>query len=240
VVFLGDSVTVGTPPTYTRGYRFQIRPLLEAHFGTDLEHASCARWGARADDLLLPPNQQIHECFPRPEPKRTLVLMTVGGNDFAAMAKRAAEGASQQEVLQMVDEVLQVLHDAITWLRADPARFPNGVFVAFANVFEYTDATGDLDSCLFADFAGLGGQWPEGRAPAIRLNEGYMRIAVETGTDIVFMLENFCGHGFHNEDPQSQCYRGPGAERWIDFTCIHPNARGHEELARMFMAVVGE
>lgn len=53
-------------------------------------------------------------------------------------------------------------------------------------------------------------------------------------------LEHFCGHGFHNEDPESECYRGPGVERWFDFTCTHPTPAGHRQIADMVLAVIDE
>jgi len=240
VVYLGDSITAGTPPTmFWEYYRNVLTGMLRARFGR-VEARSCAAWGARTDDLLRPPHQQILECFPAPEPKRTLVVMTVGGNDFNAMAQAAAEGRPMTEIMDMAEQAVQDMRDAVVWLKGDPSRFPGGVFVAFSNNYEFTDATGDLDSCIVSIFAGLGGSWPEGREPAIYFNEEYMRIAVDTRSDMIFLLENFCGHGFHNEDPASQCYRGPGTPRWFDLTCIHPNPAGHRTIADMFMAVVNE
>ena len=67
-----------------------------------------------------------------------------------------------------------------------------------------------------------------------------MRIAVETGTDMVFMLEHFCGHGWEHDNPESQCYMGPDTPRWIDITCIHPTPEGHQAIADMFWSVVQE
>ena len=67
-----------------------------------------------------------------------------------------------------------------------------------------------------------------------------MRVAVETGSDLVFFLENFCGHGYHNTDADAACYRGPDTERWFDLTCTHPNPTGHRELAQMFFNIVLE
>lgn len=67
-----------------------------------------------------------------------------------------------------------------------------------------------------------------------------MNLAVQSGTDIIFMLEHFCGHGFHYDDPTTECYKGPDAERWFDDTCIHPNPTGHEVIAEMFMSVIDE
>ena len=41
----------------------------------------------------------------------------------------------------------------MAWLR-EPGRFPNGVFVVFANMYEFTDGTGEVESC---DVSGLAG-----------------------------------------------------------------------------------
>ncbi len=241
VVFLGDSVTAGTPPTLvSQFYRSILTGLLEDQFG-ELEVVNKAEWGARTDDLLLPSKQQIIEAFPTlPEPKRTLVVMTVGGNDFFKMAETANAGGTPDEIMQMAEEMVQLFEDAIHWFVDDPTKFPNGVFVMFANVFEYTDATGNMSACPSCLVVGLCGDWPEGRAPAIYMNENYMRIAVETRTDMIFMLENFCGHGWESDNPEGQCYLGPDTPRWIDITCIHPTPEGHQAIADMFWAVVNE
>ena len=100
VVFLGDSVTVGTPPTPdSENYRAVLAKKLAQEFnlqapdwsweainlidGTALvqesgDFASCAKWGARTDDLLED-NDQLKDCLP--EDKRhlnTLVVLTAG------------------------------------------------------------------------------------------------------------------------------------------------------------------
>jgi hypothetical protein len=78
--------------------------------------------------------------------------------------------------------------------------------------------------------AGYGGEWDDPDALAemvVWANEQYAKIAVDTGTDMTFLLEGFCGHGFKADDPSAVCYRGPGNQRWFDDTCIHPNPTGH-------------
>jgi len=241
VVFLGDSVTVGTPPTRrTEYYRALLVDMLEERFGSlEVDH-EFAKFGARVDDLLLPPHQQILNAFPAEEPLRTLVVMTIGGNDIFRWAERAAEGWTEEEIMEKVEYTIGLMRDAIHWFRDNDDLFPAGVFVIFANVFEYTDATGDTASCELATAIGLGEPWPEGRAPVVRFNEAFMEIAVETQTDMVFLLENFCGHGFRHDDPTGQCYRGEDAEQWFDFTCIHPNPTGHRMIAEMVLAIVDE
>lgn len=264
VVFLGDSITVGTPPTLsTDFYRAQLADALAAKFGlnkpnllwksadpfsgkavvkTDGAFSSCAKWGARTDDLLQD-NSQIADCFP-PESleKRTLVIMTVGGNDISSLTQKAIDGASYAELEAQTHELVALMREAVEWFY-EPGRFPNGVFVVFANMYEFTDGTGEVASC---DVSGLAGFDKPVPAPdqlanlVIWANEQYAKIAVDTGADMIFMLEDFCGHGFNADDPTGPCYRGPGAETWFDLTCIHPNPKGHDHITDMFMAVVNE
>lgn len=240
LVFVGDSITEGSPPTLpTQYYRTILTDKMRERFGADLEVAECAAWGARMDDLLLEPHLQLPTCFPAPESKRTLIVMTVGGNDMNAIAQDAMDGATLAASMAAADEALALHRAALEWIR-EPGLFPNGVFVIGANVYEYTDGMGDPDSCPGAILAGLGGEWPDGRPVYIHFNEGLIKNAVETGGDAIFLLETFCGHGFHAGDPASECFQGEDAEQWFDLTCIHPNPTGHAQIADMFTAVVDE
>ena len=237
LVFLGDSVTVGTPPWLMTDYYWaRLYEALKGRFGDDLEVQNCAKWGARTDDLLEG-KAMIQECFPEGgDDRKTLVVMTIGGNDLAAWAQ---DLLGLDEAMVEAERAAIYLDDALAWFR-EPGRFPNGVSVIVANPYEYTDATGDVESCPAAAFAGMEGNWIEGAPAVIHLHERYMEMSVRHGTDIVFLLEAFCGHGFHHDNPESQCYRGPDAEVWFDFTCIHPNPTGHAVIADMFEAVVAE
>lgn len=269
VVFMGDSVTVGTPPTLAEGlYRSQVADHLAAAFGLEFgtggqgelawkfynpfsgqagaihsgDFSSCARWGARNDDLLQD-NSQIAQCFTEEDQAlRTLVVFTSGGNDLNSITQDAIDGVPNEELWVQAEEVVLRLREAIDWLQ-EPGRFPNGVFVIFGNIYEFTDGTGDVEAC---DISGLAGFDQPVPAPddladlVIWVEEEYARIAAETGTDMIFMLEEFCGHGFNAADPTAPCYRGPNTEVFFDLTCIHPNPAGHAHLAGMFNAVVDE
>jgi len=282
VVFLGDSVTVGTPnaenpdPVLANDhfYRNQLATWLAPRFGLDTGHlfswgqwkavdvvegtgleqdsgdfSHCAKWGARTDDFLgVAGDDQIGRCFPPSERnKKTLVIFTIGGNDIAAITEDGSPdgGKSLAEVTQDTQEFIQHLEDAVAWL-TDPANIPGGVYVVFANPFEFTDGTGDTSTCPVAGLAGLQ-TWdnPEDLAElVIWANEQYMRIAVDYGVDMIWMLEHFCGHGWvatgPNADTSARCYLGPNTERWFDETCIHPNEAGHDEIADMFQMVIAE
>jgi lysophospholipase L1-like esterase len=237
VVFLGDSITAGTPPTPgSEFYRARLEALLRGEFGADLEVVSCAEWGAQTDDLMSG-QKQLEKCFPTGvEFKKTLIVMTLGGNDAASWAKSTLPLAQAEAA---ADLSLQTFRDDVVWLK-DPAHFPAGSYVVFANPYEFTDGTGAVTSCLGARLAGFNADWPTGVPVMKRVLEGYMEIAVDTQSDMMFLFEPFCGHGYKNNDPAGPCYRGPNAPRWFDVTCIHPTPAGHQVIANAFYSVIRE
>jgi len=262
IVFLGDSVTVGTPPSQTNEYyRSMLADQLASRFGLEApddlwknvnlldgkpvvqdsgDFSACPKWGARTDDLMEP---QIADCFP-PEKRnlRTLVVFTMGGNDISNITQAGIDGVPHEEIWETVYEFVQYLRDALAWFR-EPGQFPNGVFIVYANMFEFTDGTGNTDACPAASLAGFGEEWDDPDALAdmvIWANEQFLRAAVDYQADMLFMLEHFCGHGFNHNDPEGPCYRGPETPRWFDDTCIHPNPAGHQVISDMFDQTVAE
>jgi len=262
VVFLGDSVTVGSFPTlHGDFYRNVLAHGIANQFG--LAHpgilwetvnlidgvtvvqesgdfASCAKWGARTDDLVQD-NDQILDCFPADKRQlNTLVIMTIGGNDLQNLTEGFSEGKTEAELWAETETFMALYRQAIEQLTA-PGLFPNGVSVIATNLYEYTDGTGDVQSCAGAALAGMENVTdPALEDMVIWAMEEYMSVAVDTGTDMLFLLENFCGHGYRRNDPDGRCYRGPGAELWFDLTCIHPNPTGHQVIADLFTDVILE
>jgi hypothetical protein len=70
--------------------------------------------------------------------------------------------------------------------------------------------------------------------------EEYVSIAVDTQTDMVFLGEQFCGHGYNDDDTSGRCYRADDPELWLDLTCEHPNEQGHAAIAEAMLAVIDE
>jgi lysophospholipase L1-like esterase len=233
LVYLGDSITAGDfiSPKYVD----TLTPLIQTKF-VNISVQDCSVQGARNNDFLANDNQ-IANCFPSGvETAKTLVIITMGGNDIASYAK---DHLPVDQALAQADGMLGEFREAITWLKS-PAHFPNGSYVIFANVYEFTDTSGNLSSCPAAGIAGFSGTWAEGVAVLPYINEGYMKIAVDTRSDMIFMAEAFCGHGFAKDDASLQCYRGPNTPQYFDLTCIHPNAEGANVIANLFMDVVNE
>ena len=265
VVFIGDSITVGSPPTDPANfYRVQLADWLVETYGLEApdalwewydvfegttiemesgDFASCAKWGARTDDLIQD-NDQVVDCLA--EDKRdltTLVVMTIGGNDLFNLAEEVNTGTlTTDELWALVTDYMGLVREAVTWMTEDPERFPNGVYVVFANLYEFTDALGNVDACPGA--AEVGYDWDIGGDEITEMmnysQEEFMSIAVDTNTDMLFMGEAFCGHGYNADEPTSRCYRGPDSELWFDLTCFHPNDTGHVALGQLFRSVIEE
>lgn len=262
VVFLGDSVTVGTPPTGTGDYYRNI--LADAladrfalSFGSNKllwqsanvfdgtsgvmesgDFASCAEWGARTDDLIA--GNQIEDCYPEDtRDLQTLTIITMGGNDLARISQNSGKGSKPAEAWELAGSAVDHMRESTEWLK-DETNFPNGHHVVFANVYEFTDGTGLVESC---EFSGLAGFDPIESLGDVLLVIGwvedqYARIAQDTGSDFIFMFEEFMGRGFLHADPTAPGYRGPGGQTWFDLTCIHPTPTGHGAIADMFLATV--
>ena len=283
VVFLGDSVTVGSPnlehllPTDNNHFfRNQLTEFLADHFDLDTgdfitygiwktwdainqtsgvvesgDFKNCSYWGARTDDFLEG-KDEIDKCFPEGgSDKRTLIVFTMGGNDVAKITEVGSE-ASEEEVAAGYPEAIALgqsttdyLRDAVEWLK-DPERFPNGSYVVFANPYEFTDGTGLVTKCPTAGLVGFT-EWAQPEVQKqiiIHLLQEYMKIAVDTQSDMIWLLEHFCGHGYvaagETPDISNQCYLGPDADLYFDETCVHPNSAGHTAIYEMFKAVVLE
>ncbi len=84
----------------------------------------------------------------------------------------------------------------------------------------------------------MSGRWPTGAPAVVHFRERFMEVATATKTDMIFLLEHFCGHGYKRNEPSLQCYRGPNAELWFDFTCIHPTPKDHQQISDLFSKVV--
>lgn len=234
VVFLGDSITVGTFPTPgNQVYRELLTNAVKGKW-PNVQVDNCAVNGAETDDFFGG-DKQIADCFPGPETKKTLTIFTMGGNDIKGMA---TDKMGATEALAEADNIIGNLEETITYLK-DPVNFPNGSFVVFANIYEYTDLTADLGACPTANLIGLSGEWIAATATLVKLREGYMKVAVDHGADMIFLGEDFCGHGYKANDQTGQCYE-PNSANWFDISCIHPTPEGHQHVADMFWKTIEE
>ena len=260
VVFLGDSVTVGTYPTQTdEFYRSILTKKLVEHYNLTApeedwyranydsgqshilrsgDFSSCAKLGARTRELFTR-SKQLETCFTEDlYDKKLLVIMTMGGNDINVITQNVVQQKPQDDIWQTAQDTVEHVDKGMAWLQ-DP-KFTKGIDIVFANLYEFTDGTGDATACPLADVVNLNVDVddPFLEEVIMWLEREYFEVAKRYNIDMLFLQENFCGHGFHHDDPTTRCYLGPDAEMWFDNTCLHPNPIGHEQIADMFYAVI--
>lgn len=263
VVFLGDSITVGTfPTTEEQFYRSRVTHALVDMYDLALpeqdwfwvdyntghtkiqrsgDFSSCAKLGATASDLLND-WQQIDICITSDLwGQDILIVMTMGGNDLNDITQLVARGAPETEVWARAQRLVTEMDKALTYLATD-AKFQGKIHLVFSNVYEFTDGTGNAGNCPLADMVNLDLDIEDPLLENVLLwiEKEYLAISRATGFDMLFLLENFCGHGFSYDDANGRCYRGIDAELWFDHTCFHPNPTGHEQLANMFVSVIAQ
>ena len=163
VVFVGDSIAVGTPPTpNAQWYRNIMADALAARFGLEApdrvwrlanvidgvalsresgDFACCAKWGARTDDMTRPPHEQMQTCIPENQRhKRTLIVMTVGGNDFFAWAQDLVDGTSEETLramaeqavtdIEAVQSIMEEVHYVVESAGVEARRIKIGILIA--------------------------------------------------------------------------------------------------------------
>ena len=165
--------------------------------------------------------------------------MTSGGNDVARMGRDFVDGATVEDLQLDAEAAVAHKRNSLEWL-ADEANFPNGHYIVFADVYDPSDGTGDFEDCDLSGLVGFEDFLLPPEEIMHYIQRSYAELAVETGTDLLFLHKEFCGHGHSAADDQAPCYRGPAQPIWFDFTCSHPNPEGHAELANIFYSVVTE
>ena len=209
------------------------------------DFANCAKWGARTDDLAKD-NTQLADCLPEEgRSKHNLVIMTIGGNDLYSLLDDIKAGTADEATMRAEwISAIEDLETAVHWLKDDPSQFPGGVDVIVADLFDVTDETSaaDIADCEGAQAIGLSDPLidPLTAELAIQWQEALLNLAVETGIDVVFMGENFCGHGYNWDDGAGRCYRDGDPNIYFDASCEHPSSYGHAAIAKMVLGVIDE
>lgn len=202
-----------------RRYGPELDYLNIAHAG-DTSNKVLTQQLPRLDAMLGTPSAAVHG--------RTVVFLTIGGNDLRTAIK--GDAAYDGPVL---DTAVKNLNQIFNYF-ADKARFPDGVTLYFANVYDVTDGTDSAHDCL------LGFVFP-GLARGTELwADAYQKLAQSwhkptLQVHLLDALSLFRGHAFHYHDAHNPYFQAQDASLWLsDRDCIHPNHRGHHELRRAF------
>lgn len=195
---------------------------LTARFG-ELEVIDVSRDGATAPSVIAGQLPELEATLGPSVSGPTLVVGTIGGNDTL---ESIFVGGLDTVTDQFLDDL-----KTITDFFLDPVRFPDGTYLAIANVYDPTDTTGQVEECFYGlDLSAMQDDFD-------RFNAATRDAAVRDGWAWVDLQGHFVGHGFrHDED-------GPWTDEddptlWFQDDCIHPNVRGHHEVRRLFLSAL--
>ena len=239
VIFLGDSITAGAgAPSDEEGY---ARLLVDSTSawpdwdGLDLatrypgiDVVDVSQGGAWTGTVLNDQIDRFEDQVTLPFEGEALVVITVGGNDLQSVL------LNPMSVEERVEKTVGNWRETAQYF-LDDQRFPDGATVLMANVYEPTDAEGQVGTC----FLGL-------NISSLLLhlhdaNTQLRELAEEMGFSALDMRGAFLGHGFHYSDQATAYYNADDPTLWLSNDCIHPNPRGHHEIRAMFWrAIAGD
>lgn len=233
IVFLGDSITAGygidnranrytsllEQNNDTRWAEF-IGDDLTARYGP-VEVVDVSRSGAQTPDLTERQIPDLEAQGPFPGP--TAVFITIGGNDLVN-GLTAPGGPSS--VPPRVEANIRAAVDELK------ALFPDGASILITNIYEPTDGEGQTNECFF-------GLRVDAAEPALDdANGRTLALAQEQGFAWVDLRAHFKGHGFNHGRETIDAYDAADPTLWLQDDCIHPTARGHHEIRRLFLAAL--
>jgi lysophospholipase L1-like esterase len=240
LVGLGDSITAGFGARKGYSYfdRLVANPRDEfpdmqginlSRVFPNLSVTNLAVSGSVSMHLL---NQQLPMLKPVDDSVLGVVLITTGGNDVihnygkTPPREHAMFGASWEKALPWIRNFevrLEKILDGVA------QRFPGGHHVFLANIYDPTDAAGDIEK------AGLPG-WPDGLKILAAYNEIIEQAAASrTNVHLVNLHEAFLGHGLHSAEPWSKHYRRKDPHYWYFTNLEDPNERGYDAIRRLFL-----
>ncbi|MFT7619091.1 MAG: hypothetical protein ACI97A_002740 [Planctomycetota bacterium] len=171
-------------------------------------------------------------------PKETfgIITMTCGGIDLihyygkAVPKEGAIYGASLAEAKPWIRNFESRLGEMMQLLKA---RFPGGLAVLLATIYDPTDNVGDIENAgpLFWLPA-----WPDGLEILRQFNEVIARIANQH--DFVHVADirgAMLGHGIHCADSNHENYNSEDPGYWYFANLEDPNVRGHDAIRRAFL-----
>ncbi|MCG3172262.1 MAG: hypothetical protein GMKNLPBB_00409 [Myxococcota bacterium] len=238
-IVLGDSISDGCCRTFAQSYVGLLKNNNDREWpgfkGKDLttkypgiEYLDYAEGGATTKTLLSKQMPKVQGG----KPGKTVVTVTIGGNNLLAIL-----GSSKADGARAADAYAADLKTMLDFF-ADKKNFPDGAFVYMANIYEFTDNTGDVKLCPRLPI-----NWPD----AIFIFERYRKeltglAKTYDNVAVVPLWEHFLGHGYLSGDQSRNKYYDPAdPTNWFESDCIHPTPRGHHEIRRLFWShITGE
>ena len=236
VIFLGDSITAGAGTSNDDEDYVSLLvnntntwpdwdgiDLATRYPGITLVDVS--KSGAWTGTILNSQIDRLEEQITLPFEGEVLVIITVGGNDLQSVLMNPS--GVEERLEKTVDNWRKIAEYFL-----DEQRFPDGSTLLMANVYEPTDAVGQVGNCFFGlNISSL--------LPSLYDANTQLRgLAVELGFSALDMRGAFLGHGFYYNDTATPYYNEDDPSLWLANSCIHPNPRGHHELRALFWQAI--
>ena len=236
VIFLGDSITAGAgAQNDTERYTsllvnnssawpdWEGIDLASRYPGIDVVDVS--KSGAWTGTVLNEQLGRLEDQLALPLKGEALVVMTVGGNDLHSVLRDPS--GVEERIANTVDNWSKIAEYFL-----DEQRFPDGSTLLMANVYEPTDAVGQVGNCFY----GLNISF---LLPNLHDANTQLRgLAEEAGFSALDLRGTFLGHGFNHSDPTTPYYNEEDPSLWMANSCTHPNPRGHHEIRALFWRAI--
>ncbi len=245
LVGLGDSVTAGFG--VRRGYGYfdrlaenpagefaDMRGICLAAVLPNLRVQNLAQSGSTSLDHL----ERLRHALARQDGQTLgMVVMTSGGNDLIHNYGRtppregAMYGATLAQARPWIAAYQRRLRAMLDLLED---RFPGGLHVFLADIYDPTDGEGDASN------AGLPA-WPEGLQVVAAYNETIRRVAAERKyVHVVPMHDAFLGHGIHCTQFWRPHYQAADPHYWYAYNLEDPNDRGYDAIRRLMLIEIAK
>lgn len=159
---------------------------------------------------------------------QTIVVITIGGNDLVAQLESDLETASDSNAASNLANAISNIRAVINYFT--PAKFPDGVAIYLANVYDPSGGTGMLTGACADSISGgldpnaVSDPYIEGILS--NWESAYVSLATELNFSIVDAHGGFLTHGV------------TATNTYFYSDCIHPNNDGHNELRNLFFEAI--
>ena len=242
LIGLGDSVTAGYGATPHHSYfellqnnDDQLDPILKS---CDLRHVLpnltvrnyAVSYTVSAEHL----RDQVPHVKRQPPHVRGIVVLTTGGNDLIhdygrGLARDGAlYGCRYDQAVVWKENFRMRLHSILDGVIA---QFPGGCDIFLANIYDPTDAVGDIEHANL-----LLPAWPDGMKVLPLFNQVIAEACRRyPNVHLVDFYSEFLGHGIHCSNWLNPHYRKADPHYWYFDNLEDPNDRGYDAIRRLFL-----
>ena len=239
---MGDSIAVGYGASAGLSYKELLlkndNTTYPAYKGMDLiskfpkvKMVDTSKVGALSSDLATQTKSLTGNAT-----GDTLVVISIGGNDFASALIGISLDPNQTKVLgNKVTANLKLLLDHF----GDSKLYPNKVMIMLFLVHDPTDGMGTLPAVsglvgFCTMIQALGGFVGPVVIKQLGLFNGIVRSYAQANKiHIVDNATHFLGHGYNCKDAKSKHYNAKDPTLWFYNDCLHLNDKGNNELRKL-------